>query len=204
MKFDNIKGEIYDMISDRFQFENNVDFENELLSLADENLKYKGILRIKRLSVKVDSWKTLVLVEIESYGEKDIKVELRKAIRWIANIKESLLGVESTDLYLLLAFNSDVCVEECLRIESTEQLCRKYVLMPNEDISEFLNRTFLQKLVNGSDNIDGEDPLERAFSETAVKYSWLTSEIQIKWKKAFLELSGIELFDALLAEEDIV
>ncbi|WP_378956284.1 ABC-three component system middle component 1 [Pelosinus sp. sgz500959] len=204
MKFDRIKSKIRDMINDRFEFEDNAIFESELLSLADENLKNKGILRIKRLGIKVDSWKTLALVEIEADDENDIKVELKKAISWLAAVKEFLLGTESTDLYLFLAFNGEVCIEECLRIESTEQFCRKYVLLPGEEISEFVNRTFLQKLINSGATIDGEDPLERAFSETAAKYKWLTPEIQKTWKKAFSDLSGSELVDALLKEEELV
>ena len=191
------------MIDDCFEFENNADFENELLSLADEDLKRKEILRIKRLGIKVDRWKTLVLVEIEADNENDIKVELKKAISWLASVKESLLGTESTDLYLFLAFNSMVSIEECLRIESTEQFCRKYVLLPGEEISEFVNRTFLQKIIYSADTIIAEDPLERAISETVAKYSWLTPEIQKKWKKAFSDLSGSELVDALLEEEQL-
>lgn len=203
MKFDRIKSKVREMINDRFDFENNADFENELLSLADEKLKYKEILRIKRRSIKVDSWKTLVFVEIEASNENDLKVELKNAISWIATVKESLLGAESTDLYLFLAFSGEVCIEECLRIESTEQFCRKHVLLPGEEISEFVNRTFLQKLLNSIDTTNVEDPLERALSETAAQYSWLTPEIQKTWKKAFSDLSGNELVDALLEEGEL-
>jgi hypothetical protein len=204
MKFDRIKSKICDMINDRFEFENNANFENELLSLADENLKYKEILRIKRLGRDVNSWKTLVLAEIEADEENNIKIELKKAISWLASVKEVLLGNENTDLYLFLAFSGEVCIEECLRIESTEQFCRKYVLLPDEEISEFVNRTFLQELINSKDTIDGEDPLERAFSETATKYEWLSPKIQKTWKKAFADLSGSELVDELLKEEELV
>lgn len=204
MKFDGIKSKICDMINDRYEFENNTDFENELLSLADEDLKCKKILRIKRLGIKIDNWKTLVLVEVEANSETDIKVELKKAISWLVSVKESLLGAESTDLYLFLAFNSEVSIEECLRIESTEQFCRKYVLLPGEEIYEFINRTFLQKLLNYAGTIEGEDPLERAFSKTVVKYSWLTPEMQKAWKKAFYNLSGSELFDELLKGEYLI
>lgn len=186
------------MLNDRFEFDNNDYLENELLSLADGDMRYNEILRIKRLGIKVDSWKTILLVEIEADDENDIKVELKRTISWLASVKESLLGVENTDLYLFLAFNSEVNIEECLRIESTEQFCRKYVLLPGEEITEFVNRTFLQKLINGADTIDGEDPLERAFSKTVAKYSWLTPELQKTWKKAFSDLSGSDLADNLL------
>jgi len=204
MKLDGMKSKIYELIKDRFELKNNGDFENELLSLAGQDPQYKEILRIKRQGIKVDNWKTIVLVEIEADDENDIKVELKNAINWLALIKETLLGAENTDLYLFLAFSSEVSVEECLRIESTEQFCRKYVLLPEEDVSEFVNRTFLQKLVDTTDTIEGKDPLERAFSKTAEKYYWLNSEIQKRWKNAFSELSGSELADELLKVEEEV
>ncbi|MCR1973815.1 hypothetical protein NSA52_06665 [Clostridium sporogenes] len=204
MKFEEIKSIICCMISERYEIDNNTSFANELISLADEDLKHKNILRLKRLGRNVDSWKTIVIVEIQSNDEAGIKVELKKAINWLALVKESLLGTESADLYLFLAFNSDVSKEECLRIESTEQFCRKYVLLPGEEITEFVNRTFLQKLVNHENIKHSEDPIERTFSITAAKYRWLTPEIQKTWKKAFSDLSGNELSDALLKVEDLV
>lgn len=203
MKFDEIKSEIYNMLNDRFEFNNNSVFEKELLSLSDEGIKYKEVIRIKRLGIEVNNWKTLLLIEIEATDEDNRKAELKKAISWLALVKESLLGVENTDLYLFLVFNGDVSKEECLRIESTEQFCRKYVLMPDEEIYDFLNRTFLQKIIDSTGDTGLEDPLERAFLHTASQYSWLTLEIQKKWNKYFAELSGSELVDALVKEEKL-
>lgn len=202
MKFARIKENIYEIIKDRFELQNNPGYENELLEIDDENVKNKGILRIKRKNTAVEKWKTLVLVEIEALNESEMKQDLKKAINWLASVKEILLGTENSDLYLFLAFSHDQCIEECLRIESTEQFCRKYVLLPGEDIADFLNRTFLQKVLSERDTATIEDPLERAFFETAAKHSWLTPEIQTKWKKAFSELSGSELADVVLAEGD--
>lgn len=198
MNFIGIKTIISKIINDRYVFDDKQEFKEELLGLSDENLRNKEIIRIKRLSTEVDSWKTLVFVEVGADSENEIKAELKRAFNWIASVKQNLLGAESTDLYLFLAFNCEISLEECLRIESTEQFCRKYVLLPNEEISEFVNRTFLQKLINEQDSVENTDPLERAFANTVSQYSWLTTEIQKKWKKAFSELSGNDLFDALI------
>ncbi|WP_312107604.1 hypothetical protein, partial [Lachnoclostridium sp.] len=89
---------------------------------------------------------------------------------------------------------------ECLRIEATEQFCRKYVILPDEDIAEFVNRTFLQKYVDSTKQ-NGSDPVERAFAKTVESHSWLTPEMQKKWKKALLSLNGSELIDELLEGE---
>lgn len=204
MKLDNIKSIIGEMIEGRFQLEQNPKFKDELFNLADEDLKYKDILRIKRCGIPVDKWKTLVLIEIEASEESAIKVEFKKAITWISLVKESLLGTENSDLYLFLTFSNEVSEEECLRIESTEQFCRKYVLLPEEDVTEFVNRTFLQKHVVSSDTIDGKDPLERAFSATVTKHSWLTPDMQKRWKKSFSNLSGSDLAEVLLKDEELI
>jgi len=203
MKLDNIKSEICTTIKDRFNLEEGNDFKNELLSLADKKLTNKEILRIKRIGIESDNWKTLVLIELDAISGKDIKIELKNAISWIASVKETLLGTENTDLYLFLVFNGEVDRDECARIESTEQFCRKYVLMPDEDISDFLNRTFLQKLVENKVAIDG-DPIEKAFSETSKKFAWLTTKEKDVWKKAFCEFSGSDLADKLLKDEENV
>lgn len=202
MSLEGIKSKIIDIIDGRFELQKNDHIKNELLSLADEDIKHKEILRIKRHGLLVDSWKTLVLIEIDA-PECDAKIELKKSITWLSLVKESLLGNENTDLYLFLTFTREVSTEECRRIESTEQFCRKYVLMPNEDIPEFVNRTFLQKLVDTTHTPVGKDPLERAFLETAAKHSWLTPEIQKTWKKAFLDFTGNDLVEALLKEEEL-
>jgi hypothetical protein len=201
VRIENIKSKVIEMSSDRFEIKENGDFVNQLIGHAADDVFHKQILRIRRIGIQVDCWKTLALIEIETDVEKDFKAELKRAISWIASIKESLLGNESSDLYLFLAFNNQICKEECLRIEATEQLCRKYVLLPGEDISEFVNRTFLQKYVESTDKLVGNDPLERAFSKTVALHNWLMPEIQEKWKKAFLSLYGSELIDVILEDE---
>lgn len=198
MKFDGIKIRIHEMIDDRYMFDDNVEITEDLLGLSAENLKHKEILRIKRLGTEVDSWKTLVFIEIAADSKSEIKDEMKSALSWIASVKENLLGLESVDLYLFLAFYHDISAEECLRIESTEQFCRKYVLLPNQEISDFVNRTFLQRFISSEDTAESTDPLERAFSNTFTQFSWLTPEVQKRWKKAFSELSGSDLFDELL------
>jgi len=105
MKFENIELQIKDMIADRYVIDENFDYENKLKSLAHDVLVNKWIFRIKRKEVKINSWKTLIFIEITTDDEKKTKFELKEAVNWIALIKASLLGEENTDLYLFLAFN---------------------------------------------------------------------------------------------------
>jgi hypothetical protein len=201
MKFENIRSHITSITENRYVINDNADYENELFSLANIDLKNKWIFRIKRMGSKINSWKTLVFIEMETDDEENAKIELKRAVNWIALIKESLLGEENTDLYMFLAFSDSISEEECLRIEATEQFCRKYVLLPDEEISDFLNRTFLQKLLDNVDTTGLDDPIERSFCKTAAKYNWLTPEIKKEWMKAFFHLSGSELSDAILKGE---
>ncbi len=61
-------------------------------------------------------------------------------------VKESLFDTENIDLYLFLALREKNDREECSRIEATEQLCRKYVLMLEERLDDFLEWTFLYQV----------------------------------------------------------
>lgn len=199
MKLKEIESEILKTLGSDYETQQN-ESSDELFSYASDDLISKKIIRFQRNSeiskYKTDYWKTLLIVELEDQNS------LKMALDWVVLAKESLLDPETADIYLFLVFNSEVSVEDCLRIEATEQFCRKYVLLPNECISEFVNRTFLQRFDDSSATIEGKDPLENAFSETAEIHSWLTIEKQKKWKNAFLKLSGSELADELLKDEE--
>lgn len=203
MSFDILESKITDMINDRYMVNENQEEIEEMLNLTEEKFKNKSVLQIKRLNRDINRWKTIVIAEIDSQDQLEINNKLKEVINWVALIKEYLSATESTDLYLFLSFNNKVDEEECLRIESTEQICRKYVLLPKEDVISFLNRTFLQELTNNISIKQSEDPIEIAFSNTAKEYTWLTSYIQKLWKKALLDYSGSELLDMILEGEDL-
>jgi len=167
-------------------------FEN----LAPEELSRKAV-RIQRLpgsDANNAFWKTLLIVSLSD------KNQLKAALEWAALVKESLLDPETADLYLFICYDMDdyPSKEECLRIESTEQLCRKYVLQPGELAKGFCDRSFLTKPDITSQKVLGKDPILSAFSSVADKHLWFTEDEQQKWKSVFLSgLSGIELIDKL-------
>ncbi|MFH1128133.1 MAG: ABC-three component system middle component 1 [Candidatus Omnitrophota bacterium] len=200
MKLKDIESAILKIL-DSFYIIQQDELIEELLSYAPDELIHKKVMRIQRnnknTKYKTDNLKTLLIVELEDQSY------LKMTLDWVVLVKESLLDPQTADIYLFLIFSSDVSIEECLRIESTEQFCRKYVLLPNEDISEFVNRTFLQRLINTTDTIEGKDPLESAFLKTSEKHNWLTPEMQETWKKAFSNLSGSELVEELLKDEEL-
>lgn len=203
MRFEGIKSGINNLISERYNVDEDCETNAKLMSLSDEELRHKEVIRMKRKDRDVGSWKTVALVEIEGSLDKDIKYELKMAIRWLANIKENLLGAENTDLYLFLSLPEEVGNDEGTRIESTEQFCRKYVIRPDEEISAFLNRTFLQNPYNVEQDNGVKDPIEAALEETSKEYSWLTIEMRKRWRQAFSSLNGNELSDALIGLEEL-
>ena len=201
MRFNEIDNLIQELIKDRYEIDNNNEICNELLYMADEDIRNKHILRIKRKNIVNKYRKTLVIVEINSSNEDDIKREFRLTMKWIALIRENLIGFENCDLYLFISFGDNIGVDECLRIEATEQFCRKYVLFPNESINDYLSRTFLQCINLGYEEIDGENPIERAFNNTHKTFEWFNKEIQDSWKESFKKYTGSDLAESLIRED---
>lgn len=145
--------------------------------------------------------KTLFVADIsKDMPEERLSIRLKDVMTLAAIIKESLHSTENVDLYLFLALPKWAGKDECIRIESTEQLCRKYVLMPDEDINDFLERTFLSKMIMEDENLEGDEPIAQALMKTSEMYSWLTEDMQKKWKKFFMEYSGIDLAEKLVGE----
>lgn len=199
MRFDNIKIKISEFIDGKYEL--NTDDLNLKQPIVDmEDIGSIDFIQIKRSGYMNASWKTLILADLSNIEDKKIKACLREILRLVAFIKESLIGTENVDLYLFLAFSNEISLDECIRIESTEQLCRKYVLLPNEKINDFLSRTFLSFIVDEKKPIDGQEPIDRAFSNIKDHYDWLTDDIHKEWKSYFREYSGSELAEKLVNE----
>ena len=81
----------------------------------------------------------------------------------------------------------------------SEDICRKFVLRPNETIESFIERTFL-KQVEAPQPLDlGQDPLISAFSGLEEQFDWFSEAEKARWKEAFGSgASGSDLFDALI------
>lgn len=160
------------------------------------------ILQIRRKNSQCQAMKTLLFADISEIDiEKELKKELKDIMLSVAMVKESLFDTENIDLYLFLALPEKIDQEECSRIEATEQLCRKYVLMPEERLDDFLERTFLYQVVPEENTIYGSEPVYNALSKTGVMHSWMSKEIQKEWRTFFLEYSGMELVEKLIGRD---
>jgi len=143
------------------------------------------VLQIKRKNLQCRI-KTLLFADLSEVDiHKDWKKDLKDIMLSTAMVKEALFDTENIDLYLFLALPDKIDREECVRIEATEQLCRKYVLMPDERLSDFFERTFLYQVASEQSVIHGLEPIFNALSKTGMNYNWMSQDIQREWRTFF-------------------
>lgn len=195
MKLEKIIKSIQEVANSRYEI-----ISNEIDSWYENSISNKiEILQIKRKGSLCETVKTLLFADISDIeSSEQQKKELKEIMLSVAMIKESLRENENTDLYLFLALPERVSQEECIRIEATEQLCRKYVLMPDEGIFDFFERTFLASMLIEKVSINGKEPIDVALTKTRIKYDWMSNKIQKEWRETFLEYSGMELVEKLV------
>ena len=158
-------------------------------------------MRIQRIvdkeAQKICTWKTLLLLELKNQDK------LKQALEWAALVKESLLDPETADLYLFICFERELAIGHCLRIESTEQFCRKYVQRPKESAEKLIERSFLNRLEESSQELIDIDPLNKALSSTGKDFQWFTKEERVKWKKIFLSsYTGGDLVEEIFSQNE--
>ncbi len=194
--------------SDRYLVEESKWNKDELLDEpypADIMVK---ILRLKRLNNKLAGWKTIIIGIIGKIDAESLefKGELRQILKISAHTREKLTEAEPYDLYLFLGvLNPPENDGPCMRLEATEQFCRKYVLRPNETIEDLIERTFLSRFENQKEKIEPlQDPLILALRETqssSPEHFWLESRYQNMWKNALISGETADTLIEMLFEE---
>jgi len=162
--------------------------------LDNSSILNTAILKVKRVNTD-NGFKTIVVTVAEKFDENDYKLILE----YTALIKEQLIDPETADLYLVVLFNEmNITLEQCINLEASELLCRKYILRPNENHEDLLHRTFFHTLSTERDNEIITDPLLAALKKTAESNTWLSLENQLNWQTAFLSKdSGYDLIHKL-------
>ncbi|MBC7759507.1 MAG: hypothetical protein H7069_11670 [Phormidesmis sp. FL-bin-119] len=197
MNFEPFLSVLSEQIKNRFEVSENDSRSEEFMNIGADYLFDKKVLRLLRSNKKLDITvycKTMLMVDIR-------REELRDSFEWGALVKEMLLDPETADLYLLIFWKAEVkpSLEECLKIESSEDICRKFVFRPHETIESFIERTFLKE-VEAPQPLDlGQDPLISAFSGLEEQFGWFSEAEKARWKEAFGSgASGSDLFDELI------
>lgn len=175
--------------------------------IKPEGLTDTFVLRIQRNRIlqtpskPLNYWRTIIVTELAS------KIQLESALQWAASAKEILLDPESADLYMFIIFknNVNISIETCIRIESTEQFCRKYVARPGESPEDLISRTFLTSLDDFSKSPDIpilDDPIDIVFSSLKKDFLWFNATEQKNWRENFLSgKSGSEIINTLFNYE---
>jgi hypothetical protein len=196
MTFDQLVLYIIHQIEARFSIKSQGPIENEMIEIASENLQNKKLLRFFRpLETLEPRLKTLLIVGINSDNH------LKDVLQWAALCKELLLDPETADIYLAIMWTGETqpSLEECLRIEASEDFCRKFVLRPNETKESFVERTFITKVDVPTPLDLGQDPLISAFSVLEEEFSWFNDDEKVKWREAFSSgTSSFDLFNTLI------
>lgn len=196
MTFDQFVLYINHQIEARFSIKSQGTIENEMIDMASENLQNKKLLRFFRpQETSEPRLKTLLIAGIISDDH------LKDALQWAALCKELLLDPETADIYLAIMWSDEnqPSLEECLRIEASEDFCRKFVLRPDETNESFVERTFITKVDTPSPLDLGQDPLIVAFSVLEQEFTWFNNEEKIKWREAFSSgTSSFDLFNLLI------
>lgn len=202
MRFKGITEKVIQLISNRYIVEDNNSFISEMKDyIKKEEIVYKDILRIKRINKDINTYKTLVFVEIKTLDMSKYKDVLREVVSWIALVRDRLYDTEIIDLYLFLALPTNISYEECTRIEASDKLCRKYVMLPLENIDTFLSRTFLQNMSLHTDKAEN-DPIVNSFTTTREYYRWLNEDMEKEWRDYLLSYSSRELAEKLMNEDE--
>lgn len=193
MKLNELSLYIDELIKDRFVKEENQSKTTEFLDLDEYDLS-KKVIRLKRsFQTNLLFYRTLLLVEIND------GLFLKETLKWTSAVKNSLTDPETSDLYLIIVSSNNIfSVDDSMRIEATEQFCKKYVQRDGEIPECLMKRTYLSKLSFGGGNSIHGDPLKRALQNTNSEHAWFDAENQKLWKEAFTsEDNGNELLDKI-------
>jgi hypothetical protein len=186
MTFEQFTTYINERIKSRFTIIDQDSICEEMMDLSSANLINKQVIRFSRQHVS--SFKTLLTVGINHE-------RLMDALEWVALSKDLLLDPETADIYLFILWTDETTpsLDECLRIEASEDFCRKFVLRPDENEQSFVERTFISGLDTPNPVDLGQDPLIVAFKGLEEQFPWFNDIEKAKWREAFN--SGISSFD---------
>jgi hypothetical protein len=186
MTFEQFTTLIDEKIKNRFVIIGQDSLYDEMMDLSSENLTNKKVIRFARQ--QISSFKTLLIVGISH-------AKLLDALEWAAISKDLLLDPETADIYLFILWTDEAkpSLDECLRIEASEDFCRKFVLRPDENAQSFIERTFISGLDPPNPVDLGQDPLIAAFAGLEEQFPWFDDAEKAKWRDAFN--SGISSYD---------
>lgn len=184
---------IISLAEGRFTVSKNEHLDEVLPEITPESLTDKSVISLRRDWLHSIGERTILISVLDSI--RDFKI----ALRWAAAVKDELLEPVNGDLYIFIIIkDKKLSLEECTDIESSDRICRRYVLRPAENIEDFLNRSFVAPIMSNENTSGISDPLYLALEKTFSNHQWFTHDEQQTWQKILLSgKTGQDLIDSL-------
>lgn len=149
------------------------------------------IIQLKRVNQDGAGWRTVLIATFPL----DL-ANIQRAFRWAADVRDMLPEPQTADLYMFLLIQG-VDAEDAARLETDDRFCRKVVAREKEDVSSFLDRSFLAALAPAGSSDGISDPLLAALEALKKTHSWVEPHLP-QWHELLLSgKAGAEIADAL-------
>ena len=148
-------------------------------------------IQLKRVNKEGAGWRTVLIAAFPFE-----LANIQGAFRWAADVRDMLPEPQTADLYMFLLIEG-VASEDAARLETDDRFCRKVVAREQENVSSFLDRSFLASLIpfGSSDGIT--DPLLAALESLKKAHSWVEPHLP-EWHGLLLSgMAGVDIADAL-------
>jgi len=176
-----IKDEILSLAEGRFIKEDNLFLDSILDEITPKLLDDRIVITLKRATSNFHGMRTLLITVIDS------QEKIKNTLQWAASVKDELAEPQNGDVYIFIAVKDNLMsVDQCTEIESSDKICRRYVLRPSESIKDCLNRSFLAPVITTELAAGISDPLNLALEKTSEKQVWFNRKQQQVWRQALL------------------
>lgn len=148
-------------------------------------------IQLKRVNREGAGWRTVLIAAFPFE-----LANIQGAFRWAADVRDMLPEPQTADLYMFLLIDG-VASEDAARLETDDRFCRKVVAREQENISSFLDRSFLAALAPAGSSDGITDPLLAALESLKKAHSWVEPHLP-EWHGLLLSgMAGADIADAL-------
>lgn len=165
---------------------------SDMFELASPSIEINSAtVQLKRVNQAGAGWRTVLIAAFPFNPAK-----IQSAFRWAADIRDELAEPQTADLYMFMLIDG-IASEDAARLETDDRFCRKIVVREQEDISSFLDRSFLATLSPAGNANDISDPLLASLNSLGLAHSWVVPHLE-EWRELLLSgKSGADIAEAL-------
>lgn len=160
--------------------------------LASPSAEFESTtVQLKRVNQEGAGWRTVLIAAFPFDSAK-----IQGAFRWAADVRDMLVEPQTADLYMFMLIEG-IASEDAARLETDDRFCRKIVVREQEDVSSFLDRSFLATLSPAGSANDISDPVLASLNSLAIAHSWVVPHLEV-WRELLLSgRTGSDIAEAL-------